>query len=304
MRRNVILYSVLAFSLAWSAITTAQNPVGSPPPSYGQTILSTYDARFIRQSQLTVTLIVPSGDLQRVLPLGYTVLPGDTASVVVAFGLQQREELPRSIGAVSRGTYGPASLVIVQAEVINPHGHYEQVLLDNERSTDDSVNLINGLWGEGSARKPSSLTLELKELAQEEREEDAEDATTNDRIIRFSGRVENEAFELVIGVQATVPAAITTAVRNSLGRGPDGLPEPIRFINGSAHPPVANAAILQVINDDRVTVPSAGHLRVEIPARQLRLPEGTLHVLRVGPTFMLLRNRENFQLKCTVSACP
>ena len=64
MRRTLILYSTLAFSLAWSAITTAQNPAGSPPPTYGQTILSTYDARFIRRSQLIVTLIVPSGDLQ------------------------------------------------------------------------------------------------------------------------------------------------------------------------------------------------------------------------------------------------
>jgi hypothetical protein len=194
--------------------------------------------------------------------------------------------------------------MIVQAEVINPHGHYEQVLLDNERSTDDSVNLVNDLWGEGSARRPSSLTIEMKEQAPEESEEHAEEATTRDRIIRVSGHVENEAFELVLGVQATVPADITTAVRNSLGRGPDGLPEPVRFLNGDAHPAGANAAILQVINDDRVTVPSAGHLRVEAPARQLRLPEGTLHILRVGPTVTLLRNRENFQLKCSVGTCP
>jgi hypothetical protein len=304
MRRTVVLYSTIVFWLALSAIPAAQTPAGSPPPTYGQTILSTYNARFIRQSQLIFTLIVPSGDLQNVLPPGYTVLPGDTATISVNFGLQQREELPQSIGTLSKGTYGPASVMIVQAEVINPHGHYEQVLLDNERSTDDSVTFVNDLWGEGSARRPSSLTIEIKELAPEEREEHAEEATTKDRIIRFSGHVENEAFELVLGVQTTVPADITTAVRNSLGRGPDGLPEPVRFLNGAAHPPGANAAILQVINDDRLTVPSAGHLRVEAPARQLRLPEGTLHILRVGPTVTLLRNRENFQLKCSASACP
>jgi hypothetical protein len=116
--------------------------------------------------------------------------------------------------------------------------------------------------------------------------------------------LENDAFGLVLGVQATVPAAITTALRNSLGRGPDGLAERVRFINGTAHPPVPNTAIIQVINDDRVTVPSAGHLRIEVPARELRLPEGTLPILRVGPTVTLLRNRENFQLICSGVVCP
>jgi hypothetical protein len=194
--------------------------------------------------------------------------------------------------------------MIVQAEVIDPGGHYEQLLLDNERSTDDSVSFINGLFGEGSARKPSTLTIKMEELAQEQGEEEADDGTINDRIIRFSGRVENEGFGLMLGVQATVPAAITTAVRNSLNRGPDGLPELFRFINGTARPPVPNTAILQVINDDRVTIPSAGHLRVELPSRELRLPEGALHILRVGPTVTLLRNRENFQLICSGIVSP
>jgi hypothetical protein len=304
MRYRVILYTTLALSLTWWAMAAAQTAVGAPPPTYGQSVLSGYDARFVRQSQLIVTVIVPSGSLQSLLPPGYTVLPGDTASIALNFGLQQREELPNAIGKFSRGTYGPASLMIVQAEVRGPDGHYEQVLLDNERSTDDSVSLVNGLFGEGSARKPSTLTIEMKELSQEGGEEGAHDATTNERIIRFSGRVENEAFGLVLGVQATVPAAITTALRNSLGRGPDGLPEPVRFINGTAHPPVPNTAIVQVINDDRVTVPSAGHLRVEVPERELRLPEGTLPILRVGPTVTLIRNRENFQLICSGVVCP
>jgi hypothetical protein len=299
-----VVTAVTLVLVAWSAIPTAQTPAGSPPPTYGQTILSTYNARFIRQSQLIFTLIVPSGDLQNVVPPGYTVLPGDTATISVNFGLQQREELPRSIGTLSKGTYGPASLMIVQAEVIDPDGHYEQLLLDNERSTDDSVSFVNGLFGEGSARKPSPLTIKMEELAQEQGEEEADDGTINDRIIRFSGRVENEGFGLMLGVQATVPAAITTAVRNSLNRGPDGLPERFRFINGTAHPPVPNTAILQVINDDRVTIPSAGHLRVELPSQELRLPEGTLHILRVGPTVTLLRNRENFQLICSGIVCP
>jgi hypothetical protein len=190
--------------------------------------------------------------------------------------------------------------MIVQAEAISPDGHYEQVNLDNERSTDDSVSLVNKVYGEGSARKPSALTIEMEELAQDERD----DGATNDRIIRFSGRVENEAFGLVLDVRATVPAAFTTAVRNSLGRGPDGLPEPYRAINGDAHPPVPNRAHLQVINDDRVTVPSEGHLRVRVPKRQLQLPEGTLPILSVGPTVTLLRNREHFQLICSDGGCP
>jgi hypothetical protein len=198
--------------------------------------------------------------------------------------------------------------VVVFADTLNPNGHYEQFNLDNERSTDDNVRFINALWGEGTARKAASLTIDLKEVTPEEEEEEEDDAahhgTTTAPIIRFSGRVENETIGLVLAVRATVPADITTPVRNSLNHGPDGKVEPFRFINGSVHPPAVNTAILQVINDDRVTVPSDGHLRVEVPDRELRLPEGTLPILGVGPTVTLIRNRENFQLPCPGSVCP
>jgi hypothetical protein len=297
MRRCAILCT-LVLSLGSWRMAAAQTPAGSPPPTYGQSILSSFDARYFRQ-QLNVPLIVPSVSLQSVLPPGYTVLPGDTASILIVFGLQQREELPNPVGDLSSGTYGPSSVMIVQAEAINPNGHYEQLLLDNERSTDDGANLISGLWGEGSARKASALTIKFEELTQREGDGDADD-----RVIRFSGRVKNEAFGLLLGVQVTVPAAITTAVRNSLQIGPDGLLEPIRFINGTARPPVANAAIAQVINDDREVVPSTDILRVEVPDQELQLPEGTLPILGVGPTVTFYRNREGFQLRCSDSICP
>jgi hypothetical protein len=266
-------------------------------------VWSHYDSRFVRQSQVIFTLIVPSAALQSILAPGYVVPSGDTAVVSVNFGLQQREELPSPIGGVSKGTYGPASVMIVQTEVIDPDGDYEQLLLDNERSTDDSVSFINGLFGDGSARKPSEFIIKMQERSQEQGEDDT-GGTVNDRIIRFSGHIENETFGLVLDVQVTVPAAITTSVRSSLNRGRDGLPERFRFVNGTARPPVPNASILQVINDDRVTVPSADNLRVAIPYGELQLPEGTLPILGVGPTVTLLRNRENFQLICSGTTCP
>ena len=304
MRHRMIPYMTLALCLAQWAVPAAQVPTGSAPPSYGQKVWAQYDSRFVRQSQLIFTLIVPSGALQSVLPPGYTVPPGETAVISVNFGLQQREELPNTIGTISKGTYGPASVMIVQTEVIDPDGDYEQLLLDNERSTDDSVSFINGLFGDGSARKPSTLTIKIQERPQEHGDGDSAGAV-NDRIIRFSGHIENESFGLMLDVQATVPAAITTAVRNSLNRGPDGVAERFRFINGTVHPPIPNASILQVINDDRVTVPSNDHvIRVEIPEGELQLPEGTLRILHVGPTVTLLRNRENFQVICTNTTCP
>jgi hypothetical protein len=267
MRRCTILCT-LVLSLGSWRMAAAQNPVGSPPPTYGQSILSSFDARYFRQNQLNVPLIVPS--------------------------LQQREELPNPVGDLSSGNYGPSSVMVVQAEALNPSGHYELLLLDNERSTDDGANLISGLWGEGTARKASTLTINFKELTQRE----------GDRVIHFSGRVKNEAFGLRLSVQVTVPADTNTAVRNSLQRGPDGLPEPVRFINGTAQPPATNAAILQVVNDDREVVPSTDILTVEIPHQELQLPEGTLPILGVGPTVTFYRNREAFQLRCSDSICP
>jgi hypothetical protein len=293
MRRCTILCT-LVLSLGSWRMAAAQNPVGSPPPTYGQSILSSFDARYFRQNQLNVPLIVPSDSLQSVLPPGYAVLPGDTATITIIWGLQQRDELPNPVGDLSSGNYGPSSVMVVQAEALNPNGHYELLLLDNERSTDDGANLISGLWGEGTARKASTLTINFKELTQRE----------GDRVIHFSGRVKNEAFGLRLSVQVTVPADTNTAVRNSLQRGPDGLPEPVRFINGTAQPPATNAAILQVVNDDREVVPSTDILTVEIPHQELQLPEGTLPILGVGPTVTFYRNREGFQLRCSDSICP
>ena len=303
MRRSTNLYTTLAMSLtAWKG--AAQVPSGAPPPTYGQTILAHYDARFVRQGQLTLTLVVSRDSLQNLLPPGYSVPLGNSASVSVNVLLQQREQLPNQIGALLGGTYGPASGVIIQTEAIDPDGDYEQVQLDNERSTDDNVSFINALWGEGSARKASTLTIDLKERAREADEEADHDTTTNARIIRFTARIENDSVGLALGVEATVPAEVTTAVRNSLQRGPDGQPELSRFVNGTAQPPVPNGASMQVMNDDRIVVASAGHVRIHIPDGELRLPEGTLTILGVGPTVTLIRNRETFQLKCTGTVCP
>jgi hypothetical protein len=303
MRHCVILSTTLALSLvSWDM--AAQVPKGSSPPTYGQTVFAHYDARFVRQSQLIFTLLVPRDSLQSLLPAGYSLPPGNTASLSTNFILQQREQLPAAISGLAAGTYGPASALIIQAEVVDADGDYEQVQLDNERSTDDSVRLINSLWGEGSARKASTLVIDLKEVTPEEDEDAARGGTTKAPFIRFSGRIENEAIGLVLGVDATVPADVTTAVRNTLQRGPDGHPELFRFINGAMHPPVPNGASMNVINDDRVAVPSAGHLSIHVRDRELRLPEGTLPVLGVGPTVTLLRNRETFQVKCTPATCP
>lgn len=305
MRRCVLPFATLLLLVAaWHSVA-AQVAKGSPPPTYGQTIFSRYEGRFVRQGQLNVTFIVPSASLQALLAPGYSVPPGNTASIIAAFNLQQREELPNAIGNLAKGTYGPASSMIVYADALNPSGHYEQFELDNERSTEDSVLLVNALWGEGSSRKPSSLRIDLNEVTPEAEDKDAaRDGTKETPFIRFSGHAENEASGLVLGVRAVVPADITTPMRNSLNRGPDGQPEPFRFVNDSVRPPVPNAAIIQVINDDRITVPSEGHLRVEIRERELHLPGGTLPILGVGPTVTLIRNRENFQMRCTPSFCP
>jgi len=303
MKRCVIVCTSLLVSLAHGTIL-AQVPKGSPPPTYGQTILAHYDARFVRSWQLNVTLIVPSASLQSLLAPGYSVPPGNTASVIVAFVLPQRNELPNAIGNLAKGTYGPASDVIVYADTLNPNGHYEQFNLDNERSTDDSVALINALWGDGSSRKASSLMIDVKEVTPEEEADADDDGRATGPFVRFSGRVENEAIGLVFAAHAVVPADITTAVRNNLTRAPDGRPEPFRFVNGAARPPMLNAAILQVVNDDRVTLSSDGHLKIEVPKGELRLPEGTLPILGVGPTVTILRTRENFQMKCTGTVCP
>jgi hypothetical protein len=258
----------------------------------------------VRQSHLLVTLIVPSASLQNLLAPGYTVPPGKTATINLAFVLQQREELPNAIGILQQGTYGPFSAMIVYADALNPHGHYEQFNLDNERSTDDSVKFADALWGEGSARQASSLTIDLKEVTAEHGDEGDHDGKASAPIVRVSGRVENEAIGLVFGARAVVPADIWMPVRNSLTKGPDGLTEPFRFVNGAARPVTINTAIAQVVNDDRITVPSDGHLQVEIPDGELRFPEGTLPVLGVGPTVTLIRTRENFQMKCIPTVCP
>ena len=163
--RSVMLAIVITAS---ASVASAQVPVGSPPPSFGVeytvgTPLDGFEMRRYRDWQLTVNVMVPTSELQGVLPVGYQVAnptaPGSTVGITLV--LQERAEFLTATGAIPVGSYGPVDEVLVVATVRNSSGVMENIILDNLRSTTEAVNMTNAVFGPGSARLPDMLRMEL-----------------------------------------------------------------------------------------------------------------------------------------------
>jgi hypothetical protein len=162
--RAAIVSTLLVVCAGLPAPLAAQTP--EAPPTYGTdysavTTIAGFEMRRFRDWQLTITLSVPTPEVEVLLPLGYSLPPTLNTNVVVAFVFQERVELMTAIGGFSAGSYGPVDEVLILVSAKPPTGPNEFVILENLRSTDAAVNMTNGILGDGSARKPTRLDMEL-----------------------------------------------------------------------------------------------------------------------------------------------
>ena len=258
-----ILVSMLVVSAGVPAALSAQTPSGAPPPSFGTeytagTALQDFEMRRYRDWQLTVTVTVPTSELQAVLPSGYQVLNPAAASsnVSIALVLQERAEI-LAVDGVVPGSYGPVDEVLVVAAARSPMGIVESLLLDNLRSTQDAVNLTNTIFGPGSARLPEVLRVKLT-------------AEPGGETMRFSARVVSG--RLHIAAAAVFSPTAMTSSRNRPS------PAPFRYVDSSIEPAIANRSLRAGTSVDQVTVPTAD---ITFKQDRIRLPHGNLTVLTI-----------------------
>lgn len=277
--RAAIVSIVIASSAGMPNAALGQTPQGAPPPSYGTTYTSEpvpalpvplpnplqfFEMRRFRDWQLTVTLMVPTAEVQAVLPAGYTVPnPGAISTgVSVAFVLQERVELMTPLEGFAAGSYGPVDEVLVLTLATNPLGAPENVILDNLRSTEEAVTLTNGIFGPASARLATTLDVGITAGAQAD-------------TLHFGGMV--AAGKLSIQVDAIVSSTVAmTSVRNRV------VPTPFRYVDNSVQPTVANRSVRAGVGVDQIVAVPIEGINVKVKAKRIPLAQGTLTVLSVA----------------------
>ena len=258
--RSVMFAIVISAS---TSVVSAQVPVGAPPPSFGVeytvgTPLDGFEMRRYRDWQLTVNVMVPTSELQAVLPVGYEVAnpTAPSSTVGITLVLQERVEFLTATGGIPVGSYGPVDEVLVVATVRNPLGIMENVILDNLRSTTEAVNMTNAVFGPGSARLPDMLRMEL--------------AAEPGGLRRFTAHVVSG--KLNIGASATFGNSGITFLRKreSLNR--------FRYVDSSTQPAVPNMSLRAGTSADLIAVPVSD---ITFKRDEIHLPHGTLTVLGV-----------------------
>ena len=260
--RLIRFVTILGLVVIPVAGVSAQTPSGAPPPTFGTdyttgTPLQNFEMRRYRDWQLTVTVTVPTSELQAVLPAGYQVLNPAAASSAVAIALvyQERAQI-LAVDGVSPGSYGPVDEVLVVAAARSPFGIVESVILDNLRSSQDAVNLTNTIFGPGSARLPDRLRIRM--------------TTQSDGLLRFSADV--DAGRLKISADAVFSSIGMTSSRNRPS------PAPFRYVDSSTQPAMVNRSLRAGTSVDQITiVPDA----ITFKRDEIRLPHGTLTVLGI-----------------------
>ena len=262
--RFTFLVTMLALSAGATGSVSAQTPSGAPPPSFGTaytsgTPLQDFEMRRYRDWQLTVTVTVPTSELQAVLPSGYEVLNPLAASsnVSIALVFQERAEILTAPVGVALGSYGPVDEVLVVAAARSPMGVVESLILDNLRSTPDAVNLTNTIFGPGSARLPDVLRVKLT-------------AEPGGEMLRFSAKLVSGS--LHIAAAAVFSPSGMTSSRNRPS------PAPFRYVDSSIQPAIANRSLRAGTSVDQVTVPAAD---ITLKQDRIRLPHGKLTVLTI-----------------------
>ena len=263
--RSAMLAIVFALSATAPVVVSFQTSQGLPPPTFGTAyttggVLDYFEMRRFRDWQLNVTVLVPTAELQAVLPNGYEVVnpTAPSQSVTIAFVLQERVELVTTVEGHSPGTFGPVSEVLVVASGRSPVGLVESVIIDNLRSTQDGVDLTNGIFGRHSARLPDMLRVELI-------------AEPGGDMLRFSA--DAVSGPLNISAEARFSPQGMTSVRNRISSAP------FRYVDSSMQPAVPNRSLRAGTSVDQVLLPAAS---MSFKRDRIRLPHGNLTVLSIA----------------------
>ena len=152
---------------ASSISSTAQVPVGSPPPTYDfvpgepgtqppPALGGPFTAREVFTFSLRVGVLVPLAQLQALLPPGFVATPfpagSDTAFVNLQFNNQTRLERPGT--GPDFGTFGPSGTFQIDTRVTNrdnvAEGFFQLVHLVSDPTL---VPLRNSILGPGSDQR-------------------------------------------------------------------------------------------------------------------------------------------------------
>jgi hypothetical protein len=250
---------------------TKPETLGVQPPRWTmpEGPLAGFDVRSMRDYNLQVFLSVPLGDVQAILPPGFTALPsapgGNTASLQVGF-----------IGGSTSwyagiGVTGPVSYAGFSVPAYNTTlGRPETLLVAIEVSTVEALELVNALYGPGTARL----------AVVEEKIETEGDATR----VRF--KLKDQGLGLHVSAEAYCPYPIN--LRTQILD-----PKIWRFTAGRTAGPSYRQGGM---GDTRpVTLTEAGAV-VEAKNGLLKLPGGSVRLLGLmGPTVSFYRNQEMFR---------
>jgi hypothetical protein len=296
MRRSLALAAaglVTLTALLWlgpvprSILIAHPGPHPPAPPTYdydtalpgtqGPTalVLSNPTGRFLQSLRLAVNAIVPTEDLQAILPAGFTAsmlpppnAPGQSA-VGLLFDFQGRCE------HIAGGTVsGPASGVFAVHTAFNMGlARNELLILASEFSDPSYVDCVNANWGPGSAR--------LAEVKVRTREDES-------GRLRLTFDVKDKDIDLRLKTDARANAPI---VARGFHADPAGVPQ--RSLDEGLF---ANAAYRFSVMADNLVVPAAD-AKAKLNAGDgdmLGLPGGRVRVIGIGPNVTFFRWYELF----------
>lgn len=269
--------SATAFTIfALAGIAHAQMGSGFPPPTYDwdstvpgtqpptSPLLANYDFRSVRLYQVSIPVLVPFGQLQRIMPSGFTAIATPSGSQVgtvnFLYIIDQRFER-----TVTDQNHGPFSGVLLTTNMLNTTATpARQEILLPAFEVSGEVAALNAAFGPGSSRQ-ARVTVETEE---------------EEGQIKFNLDIKDAGIGFDVKASATAPLAINNRVKS------DPVSLPFRPTNGF----IPNTAFFAASQGDALTVPTASAAaRFQTPDGQLHLPAGSLTILGLGQNITFSR---------------
>jgi hypothetical protein len=245
---------------------------GTQPPT--ALVLANPSGRFLQSLRLAVNAIVPTGELQSILPAGFTAgmlpppNPPGQSIVGLLFDFQSRCE------HIAGGTVsGPASGVFAVHTAFNTGlARNELLILAAEFSDASYVECVNANWGPGSAR-----------LADVKVKADEDEAGE----LRLTFDLKDKDIHLRLKAHAATNGPI---VARGAHADPAGVPQ--RSLDEGLFP---NPAYRFSVMADSLGIPAIdAKARLDVGGEKLGLPGGRVRVIGMGPNVTFFRWYELF----------
>lgn len=269
-----------ALIVMWAGIASAQPPLGSTPPGYGELssaqaagAVAGYQLRLFRSFNISIPFVTKLADLQALLPPGYTAIASpagsDTANAAIGIAFQQRQQIMTAFNGVAPGVYAPNSELNVSATVLNPSGAVELVLLHGERSTQEITDIVNAMFGANSVYRSDEYNFSVGE---------------KDGVFVMAASIRNDTtgFRLKVDVATTQPLVRRTVA--------NPVPITARFVTRTQ----ANTGFRLAQQLESEAIATQMQLKIDTPGNYLKVPGGGLHIVSIPATMSIQRWAENF----------